>query len=88
MKSNKDQEEPIVSSSELFDWGASQEDSQQLEEDVQLSQVGTELNTADPVTSESAHASHREDAAAIRQSERLRNQTSYGLKIVEKASHL
>ena len=88
LKSDKDQEEPIVSSSKLFDWGTSQEDSQQLEEDVQLSQVGTELNTAGPVTSESAHASHREDAAAIRQSERLRNQTSYGLKIVEKASHL
>ena len=58
--------EPPISSSEALDWGTSQEEIQQLEEDIQLSQNGAVMENGGYEKEKPTQTTHRESAATVR----------------------
>ena len=88
MAMENEHKEPPISSSEALDWGTSQEEIQQMEEDIQLSQNGAVMENGGYEKEKPTQTTHRESAATVRQSDILKSQSSYGMKIADKASHL
>jgi len=59
-----------------------------MEDDIQLSQTEALMESDGCEKVHSTQHTHKENVATVRQSDRLKTQTSYGMKIADKASHL